>query len=1340
MSTAHPTHQNRPVSRGIPEPRRLKSWLSGVMGADRHRLRREIIAIERLSSDAQSTEKTCRRIDRLRRRIEASKGRRQRRLDTVPSPSYDDRLPIVAKRQAIIDVVAANRVVIISGETGSGKTTQIPKFCLEAGRGIDGKIGCTQPRRIAAITVAQRIAEELGEPAGRSVGYKIRFTDRTAPDAHIKIMTDGVLLAEAQADRFLNEYDTLIIDEAHERSLNIDFVLGMLKTLVRRRRDLKLIITSATIDTEKFSRAFDDAPVIEVSGRMYPVDIRYASPETADTDGDEPTHVEMAVAEVDNLFRRRPGGGDVLVFMPTEADIRETCELMAARRWPNTLVLPLFARLTAGEQTRVFARTPERKVIVATNVAETSVTIPGIRYVVDTGLARISQYSPRSKTTSLPVVPISRSSADQRMGRCGRVRNGVCIRLFSEADYLSRPRFTPPEILRSNLADVILRMVSLKLGDVEDFPFIDPPWPKHVKDGVELLMALGAIVPATDRAGRRKSGRYRLTRHGALMARMPLDPRLSRMLLQARTEGYLSEMMIIAAALSIQEPRERPTDQQAQADAAHQSFQDPRSDFITLLNLWRRYHETLAAVKTARKIKRFCSEQFLSYRRMREWRDVHTQIRGVLAESGELESNSEDEPRLPPEFIDSDAYAAIHRSILSGFLSNIAVKKEKNIFRGARDKEVMIFPGSGLFNRAESWIVAAEMVETSRLFARMVANIDVSWIEPLAGDQCQSTYLNPHWERNRGEVVATEQVTLYGLIIVPGRRVSYGPVDPKAAAEIFIRSALVEGDLKQPLPFMRHNQKRIEEIRDAEDRLRRRNLLVSDEEIYQFYRKRLPDIHDIRSLKRLIKESGGDGFLRMTPDDLILCPPDPEELNQYPESISLGAHRFSCRYAFDPGAAHDGVSVRIPSTLAPSVPRESLDWIAPGLLREKITAMIRGLPKAYRKKLVPVNRTVDLLAERIPTPLERPLTTTLGQLIHRHFGIDIPAPAWPENDLPDHLRLRVVVTDASGRELRAGRNASVLSGNSAQAEITDHFEKEKQRWEKTGITRWDVGDLPESVTISGKNKQKWTAFPALVPSDSDASVALKLFADPLDAEARHKKGVAQLYRLELGADLKYLSKALRMADDAAAYFGGAKAVEAQVYDHLTRSLLEKNIRSTDAFHAHADSVRADLITKGTDFRRMVSRVLLAYGEARSTLYQLEIANRSNPKGLDFLADLRDGLGRLIPENFLELYDSERIGHLDRYIRAITIRAQKGIEDLDRDQKRVDALKPQLDRLQKLLTDLKPESSDEKRKAVEDFFWMIEEYKVSLFAQELKTPIKISEKRLNTLFSEVHVIT
>ena len=727
---------------------------------------------------------------------------------------------------------------------------------------------------------------------------------------------------------------------------------------------------------------------------------------------------------------------------------------------------------------------------------------------------------------------------------------------------------------------------------------------------------------------------------------------------------------------------------------------------------------------------------------MREWRDVHAQIRAVLAESGEIDSGSEDETYLPPESIDSELYAAIHRSILSGFLSNIAVKKEKNIFRGAKDKEVMVFPGSGLFNRAENWIVAAEMVETSRLFARTVANIDVSWIEPLAGDQCRSTYLNPHWERNRGEVVASEQVTLYGLTIVSGRRVSYGPIDPKGAAEIFIRSALVEGDLKQPLPFMLQNQKLIDEIRDAEDRLRRRDLLVSDEEIYQFYRKRLPDIHDIRSLKRLIKESGGDGFLRMTPDDLLLSPPDPDELNRYPESVNLGPHRFSCRYAFEPGSAHDGISVRIPSTLAPSVPRESLDWIVPGLLREKITAMIRGLPKGHRKKLVPINRTVDLLAEKIPTPLERPLTSTLGQLIHRHFGIEIPASDWPDNELPEYLRLRVVVTDARGREVRAGRDASVLSGNGADAEITDHFEKERRSWERSGITQWDFGDLPESVTLSGKNKQKWTAFPALVSSDADESVALKLLADPRDAEAQHKKGVAQLYRFQLGADLKYLRKAIRLTDDAreaASYFGGPKAVEDQIHDHLTRSLLERSIRSTDAFHAHADSVKADLIPRGTDFRRVVSRVLRAYGEARSTIYQLEIGNRSNPKGLAFLGDLRDGLGRLIPENFLELYDSERIGHLDRYIRAITIRAQKGVEDLDRDQKRADALKPQQDRLRKLLDDLKPESSDEKRKAVEDFFWMVEEYKVSLFAQELKTPIKVSEKRLQQTFSEACLI-
>ena len=708
-------------------------------------------------------------------------------------------------------------MLIVSGETGSGKSTQIPKFCLAAGRGLDGMIGHTQPRRIAAVAVAQRIAEELGQPLGNAVGYKIRFSDRTARDAYIKIMTDGILLAETQTDRWLSAYDTIIVDEAHERNLNIDFILGYLHRLLERRRDLKIVITSATIDTEKFSRAFSGAPVIDVTGRTFPVEVRYADAGAVGGDNGEVTHVELAVQAVDDILRDRHGG-DVLVFMPTEQDIRDACEVLEGRAGGHAIILPLFARLSAADQTRVFKPAGRRKIIVATNVAETSITIPGIRYVVDTGLARIARYSPRTRTTALPVAPISRSSADQRKGRCGRVAHGVCIRLYAEEDYLARPQFTAPEILRANLAEVILRMIALGLGNVADFPFIDRPELKSIRDGFNLLAELGAIEEgetekaeeagrkAEERKGKAAGGRgqpetpkaegdrrkgeggrkdaVRLTETGRLMARMPLDPRLSRMLIAAHQEGCAADIAVIASALSIQDPRERPSEKSAEADRIHASFKAPASDFLTLLSVWKRFRQARSEQPSRSALKRFCRDHFLSFRRMREWEDIHAQITDIMAEFGWRRRRAD---TGEPDF------GRIHRSILAGFLSHIAVKKEKNIYRATRGREVMIFPGSGLFGSAGNWIVAAEMVETSRLFARTVATIDAGWLEPAGGKLCRSVFTDPRWDMQRGEVVATEQVSLFGLVIVPGRTVAYGRVNPDGG----------DGDLHPPCPGAR---------------------------------------------------------------------------------------------------------------------------------------------------------------------------------------------------------------------------------------------------------------------------------------------------------------------------------------------------------------------------------------------------------------------------------------------------------------------------------------------------------------------------------------------------------
>ncbi|MFH1102473.1 MAG: ATP-dependent RNA helicase HrpA, partial [Pseudomonadota bacterium] len=909
-------------------------------------------------------------------------------------------------------------VVIISGETGSGKTTQIPKFCLEAGRGIDGMIGCTQPRRIAAITISHRISEELGEEPGKSVGYKIRFNDKTGKNTFIKIMTDGILLAEAHSNLHLWAYDTIIVDEAHERSLNIDFLLGILKKLLAKRKDLKLIIASATIDTEKFSKSFGNAPIIEVSGRMHPVTVRYFETLSQTVPREEETHIDMSTAAVEAIIRKNHPG-DMLVFMPTEQDIRETCELLEGRSFGNVSILPLYARLSADEQKRVFAPLPQRKIIVATNVAETSITIPGIRYVVDTGLARISHYSPGTRTTSLPVVPVSRSSADQRKGRCGRVEHGICIRLFSEEDYLSRPLYTPPEILRSNLAEVILRMIAQGLGDVCDFPFIDAPPKKSIQDGYDLLTDLGAIEKKNSPNG------FVLTKDGRLMARIPVDPRISRMLIEAKREGCMRQVIVIASALSIQDPRERPAEKEEEAKESRRIFEDPSSDFMTIIHIWNGYHDDAGETKGSAKLKKFCRKHFLSFRRMREWQDIHDQIAEILIETGML-----DKDVISPEDGGSVAdntllYEAVHKSVLSGFLSNIAVKKEKNIYKAAKEKEVMLFPGSGLFNKGGRWIVASEMIETTRRFARTAANIDPSWLEQIGEKQCRYSYLNPHWSTTRQEVMSLEQVRLFGLVIEAGRLVPFGAVDPKTACSVFIREALIKNGLKKPFPFILHNSRIMEAIKDLENKLRRRDLTAGEEAVFTFYQKRLQCVFDTPSLEKAIAKAGFDHFLRMSMEDLIVRMPDPEEISLFPEAVSLSGSIFPLTYRFHPGEEDDGITVSIPLSVIPIIPKEPLEYLVPGLFREKVKTLIKGLPREWRKKLMPITETVETVVAQTQIK-DQPLINFISDILHHHLNVDIPAEAWPLSTLPPHLNMRIDITGPDGKPIRSGRAPDIL--------------------------------------------------------------------------------------------------------------------------------------------------------------------------------------------------------------------------------------------------------------------------------------------------------------------------
>lgn len=1326
--------------------------MTHVMHSDRYRLRRDVIRFKKSLPGGMPDARADDAFRRIQKNVQTAIQKKQARQTRRPHPAFSETLPIVARKAEIIETIQTHPVVIIAGETGSGKTTQLPKMCLEAGRGIEGKIGCTQPRRIAALTVARRIAEELNEDIGQSVGHKIRFQDRTDPNAYIKIMTDGILLAETQRDPYLNEYDTLIVDEAHERSLNIDFILGILKNLLKKRRHLKLIITSATIDTEKFSKAFDHAPVIEVSGRMFPVDVRYVSPETqwmpspieGESQESEISHVDMAVHAVDQL-QRKSRQGDILVFMPTEQGIRETCEMIEGRGYPDVHVLPLFARLSAAEQSRIFTALPGRKIIVATNIAETSITIPGIRYVIDSGLARIAQYTPRTRTTSLPILPVSRSSADQRKGRCGRVANGICIRLYSEEAYQNRPLFTLPEILRANLAEVILRMIALRLGDVEHFPFIDPPNPKSIRDGIDLLLELGAIVPATGASRKNRNGGFTLTSKGRIMARIPVDPRLSRMLIDAREQGCLAEMVIIVSVLSIQDPRERPADKAQAADQRHAVFKDPYSDFITLLNIWEKYHEVWHREKKTAKMKKFCQEHFLSFKRMREWRDIHQQISSELEETGlfqALETNGNDIPcpsatkASKTSRVYSPLYIAIHQSILSGFLSNIAVQIEKNRFKATKGREVMIFPGSGVFNKAGNWVVAAEMVETSQLFARTVANIDNAWLEKIGGALCKTSYFDPHWEKKRGEVVAFEQVTLFGLVIVPGRRVSYGKINPQEASEIFIRDALVMEEVSRPFPFLEHNRKLMAEIRDIEDKLRKRDVMIGDEEMYQFYRDRLEKIFDIRTLAKFVKDKKNDDLLKMSREDLLKYLPAEEELSLFPDRIELGERQFACDYRFTPGHATDGVTVNIPAAVAATIPSSSLEWLVPGLYREKVTVLIKGLPKEYRKQLVPVASTVETILREMPKT-DHSLITGLGDFIFKRLGVHIPAGAWPLDELPEHLKMRVSITGPDGRELISGRDPALLQQGVCDELDIDGFDAARKKLEQTGITCWDFGRLDDEILIESARGTKWHVYPALVKEDS--GIALRLFKDRQQAMTAHQEGVAALYGIHFAKSLKALQKELTLPKtmkEIANYFGGSRLFEERMRQRIIRDLFCKNIRCKTDFLKHAKDISNALLGEGRQLLEKSLHILNAYHEARSTIFRKESGIRQTPVSEKFFQGLRTDLDQLVPPNFMMLYDSGRLTHLERYIRAIAVRSRRGFDDLEKDRQKEKNIMAYTERLRQLMNELSEDASDAKRDAVEEFFWMIEEYKVSIFAQELKTPLRISTKRMDKQFQDI----
>jgi ATP-dependent helicase HrpA len=1059
---------------------------------------------------------------------------------------------------------------------------------------------------------------------------------------------------------------------------------------------------------------------------MYPVDVRYMPIDPEQDENGEVTYIDAAVKAAETLVREYPRG-DILIFMPTERDIRETCGLLeAALKNRGITILPLFARLSWTEQCRIFRPAAAPKIIVATNVAETSITIAGISYVIDTGLARILQYNPRTRTTELPIKNISRSSADQRKGRCGRLQHGLCIRLYSKEDYENRSLFTLPEILRANLAGVILRMLDLGIGDIASFPFIDAPQPKNIRDGIEILQELGAVQETKKEGSDTRC--LRLTEKGRMMARFPFDPRISRMILNAQKEGCVEEMAIIAAALSIQDPRERPTEHEAQADQIHERFKDPSSDFMTLLRIWDLYHD--GALDTQQKLKKFCKIHFLSFRRMREWQDIYDQIATILNElkikRTSLKNIEDSEQR----------YSSIHKSILSGYLSHIAVKKEKNVYLATKGREVMIFPGSSLYNKGKNWIVAAEAVKTSRLFVRTTANIESVWLEELGGALCRSTFFEPHWEKKRGEVVAYEQVSLFGLVIVPKRRVSFGPINPTEASQIFIQAALVEGEMENPPSFLIHNQQVIRHIADMEAKLRRHCLLADEGTIAQFYADRLPGIYDTKTMRKFIRDKGGDEFLRMKEEDLLMHAPKLEELAKYPDQIQMGPSQFSCQYHYEPGASDDGLTLKVPVQLLTTIPPWAPDWLVAGLLKEKIIYLIKGLPKERRGKLPPPSQACEIILSEMGNRRGNFLSL-LSNVIYQKFGVDIPVSLWRVQDLPDYLKMRFVVVDAEGKTTADARDIRFLQDGIGASEEMTAFQKARAAWDKTRVIDWDFGDIPETVAITDDSAFHIHAYPGLEAAEDCAN--LRLFKTLHEAQSSHRLGVMILYKLRFKEELAYLKKAVCLPDNMKTWtsaLGGSKAIEKIIFEKIIRDLFARSIKTREEFIHYAQTVEHKILPYGQEVLRIIQPVLKSYFETLKEFQAHEATHRMNALARKFLSELRCELNRLMPPNFLEIYDNERLSHMPRYLKTFALRAERGLLHLEKAFSKTAEVKIFADKLIDMIKDLTPEASGEKKEAIEEFSQMLEEYKVSLFAQELKTAFPISKKRLEEKIREI----
>jgi len=1223
--------------------------------------------------------------------------------------SYPDELPVAQQRNDIKSAIEQNQVVVIAGETGSGKTTQLPKMLLELGYGRKGTIGHTQPRRLAARSVAARIGEELQDHNKTQVGYKIRFQDETAPTTAIKLMTDGMLLSELQQDPLLLQYDAIIIDEAHERSLNIDFLLGVLHTLLPKRRDLKLVITSATIETERFSKHFHDAPVLTVTGRTYPVEVRYRPPKDDGkaADADVLQGVCEAVEEL-----QRESEGDILIFASGEREIRDYAEAIGDLKLRSTEVLPLYARLSSHEQNRVFQAHSQRRVVIATNVAETSLTVPGIRFVIDPGTVRMSRYSYRTKVQRLPIEPISQASANQRKGRCGRIGPGICIRLYSEDDFLQRPEYTDPEILRTNLAAVILQMSALRLGDIRQFPFVQKPDERFVKDGLNLLEELHAIEPG------RKAERPQLTDTGRQLSRLPLDPRLARMVLAGQQYGCVREMLVITAALSIQDPRERPHDAQQKADEWHQRFRDKSSDFMAFLNLWNYIKEQQKAL-SGNQFRKQMGREFIHFMRLREWQDIYTQSRQTVREMG-LSINDE-----------AATYEQVHRALIAGLLSQVGFKEDRHEYQGTRQSRFHIFPGSGLFGKPPKWVVTAELAETSKLYARINADIDPLWVEEAASHLVKKQYLEPHFEKKKGSVIADEQVTLLGLILVPRRRVQYGPVVPVKAREIFIREALVNSQLTRKLPFIQHNLKLISDIQALEAKSRRRDILVDEEVLFEAYDRAIPEgIYNEKLLagwwhKAAKKEPKLLFFER---DDLIAGETEHITENEYPEFWRQGNLRLPLSYHFEPNAEDDGVSVNIQLGILNQVKLEGFDWHIPALREERIAHLIKSLPKALRRNFVPAPNFAGAIMADVE-PMQGRLTDAMATKLRRMTGVTVPEENWDESSLPAHLRMNFKIFD--GKKL-------VSQGRDLQSLQQQLSGKVQQRLEKTAgddisreqVDSWDFDDLPEVITERQQGFEL-KAYPGLI-NKGKGQVALQLFDNPEQAKQHHKTGVRELLLQQIPSPVKHLQKSLSNKAKLAMYFNPWGKVDALIADCIAAAvdgLIQEQIeqgnklRDKQSFGQLKDVVRANLNERVEKIALEVEQCLLLSQQVRKALKGKIPLDQIQSRG-----DIQDQLDNLVFAGFVSAYGSQRLSDIVRYLKAIQRRLEKLPVDPNKDRLMTLTL-ANLEEQYKAVVKAYENKGSVVPDDVAEIRWMIEELRVSFFAQTLGTKYPVSEKRV-----------